>query len=150
MSDFGYRFVVDTNVLSQIGKRRRATKFFLKNTVLPDAVIHEAQGFPDIDLLRHNAHPTTPRLLEFLIKVMATVPYTDTALVNLYANLGNADPQVVATALEGKEYDSQFLLAPEWIVVTGDAAVRAKAMEFSLKVLSKDEFARLIDTEEPN
>lgn len=148
MSDFGYRFVVDTNVLSQIGRRRRGSKFFLENTVLPEAVIHEAQGFPDIELLRHNVHPTTPRLLEFLIQVMATVPDTDTSLLNLYANLGNADPLVVATALEGKEHDSQYLMVPEWIVVSGDEAVRAKANEFSLKVLSKDEFAALIDADE--
>lgn len=148
MSNFGQRYVVDTNVLSQIGKRRRASTFFLENTVLPEAVLHEAEGFPDIDSLRNNVHPTTPRLLQILIEVMATVPDTDTSLVNLYANLGNADPLVVASALEGQEYDSQFLMAPEWIVVSGDEAVRAKASEFNLKVLSKDQFAELIDDAE--
>lgn len=145
MSGFGQRYVVDTNVLSQIGKRRRTSAYFVENVVLPEAVLHEAEGFPDIALLRDNVHPTTPRMLQLLIEVMATVLDTDTRLVDLYANLGNADPLVVACALEGKEHDSQYLMAPEWIVVTGDEAVRAKAAEFKLKVLSMGQFATLID-----
>lgn len=145
MNDFGKRYVVDTNILSQIGKRRRASKFFLEFSVLPEAVLHEASGFPDIDLLRNNVHPTTPRLLQLLIEVLATVPDTDTSLVDLYANLGNADPLVIASALEGREYDSQFLISPEWVVVSGDDAVRRKATEFNLEVLSKNEFTALID-----
>lgn len=145
MSDFGRRYVVDTNALSQLGSRRRASEYFLKSTVIPEAVLHEAKGFPDITSLRDNVHPTTPRLLQLLVEVMATVPDTDTRLVNLYANLGNADPLVVACALEGQEYDGQYLMAPEWFVVTGDEAVRDKAEAFGLKVLSNSQFAALID-----
>lgn len=145
MSDFGRRYVVDTNALSQLGRRRRASEYFLESAVIPEAVLHEAKGFPDITSLRHNVHPTTPRVLQLLVEVMATVPDADTRLVNLYANLGNADPLVVACALEGQEHDGQYLMAPEWFVVTGDEAVRDKAEEFGLKVLSNSQFAALID-----
>lgn len=145
MSEFGRRFVVDTNVLSQLGRRRRESGYFLENAVIPEAVLYEARDFPDVDALRGNVHPTTPRMLEWLVKVMATVPSTDTRLVDLYANLGNADPLVIACALEGQEYDSQFLMAPDWYVISGDAAVCAKAREFELAVLSNTQFADLID-----
>jgi rRNA maturation endonuclease Nob1 len=145
MSDFGRRYVVDTNALTQLGKQRRASEYFLESAVIPEAVLREANGFPDIKSLHDNVHPTTPRVLQLLVEVMATVPDTDTRLVNLYANLGNADPLVIACALEGQEHDSQCLIAPEWFVVTGDEAVRDKAEEFGLKVLSNSQFAALID-----
>ena len=145
MSGFGQRFVIDTNALSQLGRQRRAGKFFLENAVIPEEVMHEASGFPDIATLRDNVHPTTPRVLHWLSQIMATVPSGDTRLVDLYANRGNADPLVVACALEGQERDNQLLLSPEWVVVTADEAVRDKAHEFGLTVLSNSEFAVLID-----
>lgn len=145
MNDFGQRFVIDTNALSQLGKQRRASTFFLENASIPAEVIHEASGFPDIESLRDNVHPTTPRVLHWLSRIMASVPVGDTTLVDLYANRGNADPLVVACALEGQEHDNQMLMSPEWIVVTADEAVRKKAEEFGLKVLSNREFAALID-----
>lgn len=145
MSDFGRRYVVDTNSLTQLGRRRRANKYFLENAVIPEAVLREADGFPDIQSLSENVHPTTPRVLQLLVEVMATVPDTDTRLVNLYANQGNADPLVIACALEGQEHDSQYLISPEWFIVTGDEAVREKAEQFGFKVLTNSQFARLID-----
>ncbi|WBL20242.1 hypothetical protein [Citricoccus sp. NR2] len=137
--------MIDTNALSQLGKVRRASTFFLEHAVIAEEVMHEASGFPDLALLQDNVHPTTPRVLQWLSEVLSTVPDDDTRLINLYANLGNADPFVVACALEGREHDSQFLLAPEWIIVTSDEAVRAKAEEFGLKVLSNPQFADLVD-----
>ena len=145
MNDFGRRFVIDANALIQLGKKRRASEFFLENAVIPEEVMHEAAGLPDIAALRENVHPTSPRVVHWLSRIMASVPVKDTALVDLYANRGNADPLVVACALEGQEHDSQLLLSPEWIVVTADEAVRNKAQEFGLKVLSNSEFAALID-----
>ncbi|WP_420096345.1 hypothetical protein [Brevibacterium sediminis] len=145
MNGFGQRYVIDTNALSQLGKARRASTFFLEHAVIPKEVMHEAAGFPDIASLRDNVHPTTPRVLYWLTEVLSTVLDDDTRLIDLYANLGSADPLVVACALEGQEHDSQFLLAPEWIIVTGDEAVRAKAEEFSLRVLSNSQFATLVD-----
>lgn len=150
MNDFGTRYVVDTNSLSQLGGFRRSSSFFRESARIPSEVVHEAQGFPDITTLRENAYPTTAAVLRWLVKVMATVPADDTALVDLYANRGNADPLVVACALDGQDEDSQYLDAPEWAVVTADNAVRAKAEEFGLRALSNAEFAALIDAAESN
>lgn len=137
--------MVDTNTLSQLGERRRASGFFLENAVIPEEVLREAEGLPDIGSLRENTHPTTPEVIHWLAKVMATIPDTDTTLVDLYANRGNADPLVVACAMEGQEHDNNYLEAPEWFVVTDDAAVRVKSNEFGLEVLSNSQFAALID-----
>ena len=145
MNGFGQRYVIDTNALIQLGKARRSSTFFLEHAVIPEEVMHEAAGIPDIASLRDNVHPTTPRVLYWLAEILSTVPDEDTRLIDLYANLGTADPLVVACALEGQEHDSQFLLAPEWIIVTGDEAVRAKAEEFGLRVLSNSQFATLVD-----
>ncbi|WP_104082770.1 hypothetical protein [Cryobacterium sp. Y11] len=148
MKGFGQRYVIDTNVLGQLRRHRRASAFFRENAVIPSEVLREAQGFPDIDALRKNRLPTTPKVLNWLVTVMATIPAADTNLVNLYANLGGADPFVVACALNGQDVDSVYLDAPEWIVVTGDAAVRDKAEEFGLKVFSSGEFAAIVDSAE--
>lgn len=145
MSYFERRFVVDTNALIQLGWKRRVSEFFLENAVIPEEVIHETSGFPDVAALRENVHPTTPRMLQLLTAIMASVPKNDTRLVDLYANKGNADPLVVACALERQEHDSQFLLRPEWVVVTADEAVQDKAQGFGLKVLTTTEFKALID-----
>lgn len=151
LNGFGQRYVIDTNALSQIGRRRRSTSFFLDNAVVPSEVVREAEGFPDIDVLRKNLHPTTAQVLEWLVQVLATVPAEDTSLVNLYANLGGADPLLVECALDGRTRDSPYLDAPEWVIVTGDDAVRVKAEEFGLNVLSNAEFAAVIDaTESPD
>lgn len=147
MSLFGERFVIDTNALSQIGMRRRQSPVFLERAVIPEEVLHEAEGFPDVTTLRELLQPVTPRTFYWLSRVMSTVPESDIRLVDLYANRGNADPFVVASALELQEQDSQFLDAPEWLVVTGDRAVRDKAEEFGIRVLTNTEFASLIDDE---
>ena len=148
MSGFGQRYVVDTNALSQIGRRRRSMAYFREHAAIPSEVAREAEGFPDIDALQENVLPTTSHVLEWLVQVMASVPAEDTTLVDLYANRGSADPLVVACALNGQALDSVYLDAPEWIVVTGDDAVRIKAGEFGLRVLSSAEFAAVIDASE--
>lgn len=147
MSEFGKRFVIDTNTLTALRQHRRASDFFLEHSVIPDEVLREAAGFPDISNLRPLSRPTTSRTLKWLTEVMATVRETDTQLVDLYSNKGAADPLVIACALEGQEWDSQFIDAPDWAVVTGDDAVRRKAQEFQLLVLSNTEFLDLIDSE---
>lgn len=148
MNAFGTRYVVDTNSLGQLGHRRRSSAFFREVARVPSEVLHEAAGFPDVARLRENEHPTTPAVLRWLVTVMSTVPVGDTRLVDLYANHGNADPFVVACALDGQYEDSQYLDAPDWVIVTADQAVRAKAEEFGLGVLTNAEFAALIDAAE--
>lgn len=145
MNEFGYRYVVDTNALAQIGKARRASLLFQESAVIVEEVLREAEGFPDIDSLRKSATRTTPETLRWLVEVMRTVHTQDTTLVNLYANKGGADPLVIASALEGQTRDSSYLDSPEWVVVTNDNAVKMKAEELGLLVLDSSEFAAAID-----
>lgn len=137
--------MIDTNSLSQLRRHRRGSEFFEENVAIPTEVIREAAGFPDINELRRNSYSITPEVLARLIEVMASVPPADTKLVDLYANKGGADPLVVACALDGRARDSQYLDAPEWVVVTGDDAVRSKAEEFGLPVMNNAVFAAVID-----
>lgn len=145
MIDFGQVFVVDTNALSEIGRRRRESAFFRDRVKIPGEVLHEASGFPDVDALRSRLYPASPSMFEWLQRVMEVVPVDDTTLVDLYADRGGADPILVACALDGRAHDSQFIDAPEWVVVTGDDAVRRLAAAFELRVVSNLEFAELID-----
>ena len=48
-------------------------------------------------------------------------------LEELYANLGNADPLVVACALNGQQGEEGALFSLTWTVVSGDKAVQATA-----------------------
>jgi hypothetical protein len=145
MSAFGFQYVIDNNTLKQLSRPQRASKFFRQNVRIPSEVLHEARGFGDLADLRRNEYRTTPAVLLQLVRVMATVKTTDTRLVDLYANHGNADPLVVACALDGQDREGGLLLSNEWAVVTDDHAVRAKAEEFDLRVLSNAQFAALID-----
>lgn len=80
-----------------------------------------------------------------LIEIMASVPASDTTLVNLYANLGDTDPLVVATALDGQRADEAALFGPVWIVVSGDKAVLQTAQEFELPVQNNAELQAIIE-----
>lgn len=144
----GTTYVVDTNTLSQLGQRRRASAFFLARARVPSEVLHEAAGFPDIRALRRLEISTTPTVLRWVRRVMATVPTDDTALVDLYAGSGGADPLVIACALDGQEQEDQTLDPQEWAIVTSDNAVTARALALGLRVLSNIEFAELIDDSE--
>lgn len=148
MRDFGSEYVIDNNTLRQLTRTQRASNFFRDHVHIPREVLHEARGAPDIADLRQNEYPTTPGVLHHLVRVMATIDPADTRLVDLYANKGGADPFVVACALDARDRDAQYLYAPEWVVVTGDGAVRAKAEEFGLKALSNERFAELVDAAE--
>lgn len=148
MNDFGQSYVVDTNALIRLKRHRRARSLFLDHAMLPSEVLREAAGLSDIRTLRERIYPTTPQVLECLVRVMNSLPDSDRKLVDLYSNHGGADPFVVACALDGQERDSLYLDAPEWIVVTNDDAVRDKAKEFGLHVMSSDEFAAIIDADD--
>lgn len=148
MSDFGTRYLVDTNALSQLRRQRRASKFFRANAMIPSEVVHEADGFPDVEALKQIEYSTTPSVLRWLVTVMATVPPDNTDLINLYLNQGGADPLMVACALDARDRETQHLDPLEWAIVTGDKSVRAKADEFDVRVLTYGQFADLIDGSE--
>jgi len=146
------RFVVDTNALSRLGQSRRASVYFRETARIPSEVLYESQGFPDIGDLRPNEYTTTPEVLDHLAKVMETIEVKDSKLINLYSNTGNADPLVVACALDGQkrgEY-SLFHRNQKWVIVSDDKALCTKAEEFKVKVISSDELAALIDKSQGN
>jgi len=145
VSSYGDIYVIDNNALTFLGPAHRAGTFFKQHCRIPSEVLHEAEGFPDIEELRQLEYRTTPNVLAALVEVMASVPPEDRKLVDLYANLGNADPLVVACALNGQQRDDEgALFSLTWTVVSGDKAVQATARRFGLPVLTNEEFLVLL------
>ena len=141
MSDTYY--FLDNNVISHLSKVQLASAFFKAHCRVPSEVFHEAGANAD---LRVALYPTTAVVLLALCEVMASIRPDDTSLVDLYANKGNADPLLVACALVEIRLSESFLVKPTWCVVTNDAAVRAKANDFSIETLSREEFFAAIDS----
>lgn len=137
-------FLVDNNVLSKLSRKQRGSRFFRHHCRLPSEVLHEASAFPDIRALRRLEYPVTPTVLEHVRDVLATVPPGDFSLVDLYRNMGNADPILIATALDAMAQNAQALFEEVWHIVTDDAAVRRKAIEFQLSVLGHADFQKLL------
>lgn len=133
-------YLLDNNVLSHLSRSQRASAFFFERCRLTSEVLHEAEDYPDAATFKQIEYPTTARILEHLARVMATVPDSDTALVNLYANKGAADPLLIACALHGTEEASSHLWGPSWVIVSNDKAVLTKASEFNVESLSRDDF----------
>ncbi len=134
------RYLLDNNALANIPIDARRGAFVRQNCRLPDEVLYEAQGYPDIAELADLAYPTTVAVLRALIKVMASLPPSDSKLVDLYHNRGNADPLLVACALVERELNEQRLLTEKWVIVSDDRAVQAKAAEFEVDFLSSEQF----------
>ncbi|MFJ7619802.1 hypothetical protein ACIQYZ_13475 [Rhodococcus erythropolis] len=143
-------YLVDNNALSALGRHRRSTEFFRAHCRIPDEVLYEAREFPDIAELRALRYEEGPdvarRVILQLISVMRTVPTSDTDLVDLYANKGNADPIIVACALDAKSQEECTLMPATWTIVSDDRAVRTKAGEFEVAVLTGEEFKTIVDT----
>lgn len=147
-SDF--RYLIDNNALSHLTQDQRASAFFRDRCHIPSEVLHEARGFPDFESLKANEYPTTAQVLNVLIEVMATIPVDDTKLVDLYSNRGNADPLLVACAVDAQRRSSEgVLFAPTWVVVSDDKAVQAKAGEFGITVMANSQFAAVLEGRTP-
>lgn len=141
----GRKYLVDNNALTRLTREQRVSEFFLSHCLLPTEVLFEARGFPDADQLGRLEYPTSGRVLRILGEIMATVPTDDTSLVDLYANRGNADPILVACALDGIREAEDGLFGWEWIIVSNDNAVRRTAAEFGIQTLLSDQFSTLLD-----
>jgi hypothetical protein len=85
--------------------------------------------------------------LEFVRKIMATVPVGDTSLIDLYGNRGAADPGLIALALEAHDREQATLFPDTWIIVTNDKAVLGAAQDFGIETMAPSTLARLIDLE---
>jgi hypothetical protein len=139
------RYVLDNNALNKLTAEQRASEFVREHCRIPAEVLHEAQGFPDIDRLRDLEYPMSPGLLETLKTVMASVPPDDKKLIDLYSNTGNADPILVAVALHATDGESDWLFPNDWQIVTNDTAVQRKAAEFGIATLKSIDFLQIIN-----
>lgn len=139
------KYLVDNNALNYIGAKRRGSEFFRKHCRVTEDVQYEARFTVRGSALAGLTVSTTPRVLQHVTKIMATVSVGDIALLELYGNKGAADPLLVATALAMNEAESDSLPADEWIVVTADGALTAKAKEFGIATAAPQELAVLID-----
>lgn len=133
-------FLLDNNVLSHLTLAQRGSSFFNISCRLPTEVLFEALGYPDIEVLRKVEYPTTVGVLAMLAKVMSSLPVRDIGLVDLYANKGAGDPMLIACALEGQLISESQLIGYQWVVVSNDKAVRQRAVELFVKVMTRDEF----------
>lgn len=138
------KYLIDTNALSRIGRTNRGSAFVRATCRIPSEVLHEADGFPDIATLRVLEYPVTADVLNLVRKVMATVPPGDKSLVDLYHVQGNADPILVATALDAIAKSEETLLVEDWQIVTDDDGVKKKAAEFDLRTVTSVEFMMLV------
>lgn len=59
-------------------------------------------------------------------------------------NRGNADPILVATALDAIAKSEETLLIEDWQIVTDDEGVKKKASESDLRTVTSAEFNKLV------
>jgi hypothetical protein len=139
----GRRYLLDNNALTKLTRAQRSGPFVLEFCRIPTEVLYEATGLPGQCALGELEYKTTAEVLEFLRKVMATVPPGDFKLVDLRSNKGAADPVLVAAAaLHAMDEEAQRLLQDEWVIVTDEQAVARKAAEYGIDTLTAPE-ARL-------
>lgn len=137
-------YLVDNNVLSKLNRADRESTFFTRSCRLPSEVLYEASSLPDIAALRQLEYPMSTSVLDLVRKVMSTVQPGDHELVDLYHVQGNADPILIAIALDAMDKSGQTLIEEDWQVVSDDKAVRTKAGEFDITVLTTTEFVGLL------
>lgn len=137
-------YLLDNNALGKISRRDRGSEFVRTFCRIPSEVLHEASGYPDIASLSELEYPTTVAVLSVLAEVMATVDVGDTSLIDLYHNRGNADPLLVACALDARRANSPFLFGEDWLIVSDDQAVQRKAAQFGVEFLSSASFLEVV------
>lgn len=133
-------YLVDNNVLSRMTRSQRAHMATRGDCWIPSEVLHEADGFPDILLLTEMEYPLTASVIDKLRLVMSELKPGDADLVDLYANEGNADPILIACALDARESSEDSLFPEEWVVVTNDGALRDTAVGWSVRTISSEDF----------
>ncbi|WP_411815817.1 hypothetical protein [Gordonia sp. SND2] len=148
MMDDDPQYLVDNNVLTKLTVQDRASAFFTARCHIPTEVLYEARDYPDYSTLAKREYRTTPSVLRHLVDVLKTVPSNDTKLLNLYANQGNADPLIIACALDGKSRNDGQLFGPTWIVVSDDGAVQSNAVKLGVPLMTSVEFRALFDSAE--
>ncbi|GAA3338664.1 hypothetical protein GCM10017714_10920 [Curtobacterium pusillum] len=137
----GTFYLLDNNVLTRLTPEQRASAFVHEQCRLPSEVLHEARFLPDVDSLRALEYVTNEGVIQHLAAVLQRVPADDTTLIDLYANLGNADPLLLACALDALAEAELGLFGAEWVVVSNDRAVVTLAGDLGVQTLSSEEFS---------
>ena len=130
-------FFLDTNVVSHLRAEHIASPFFLERCLIPAEVFHESDGRAE---LRPIVYAVTEAVLTALGDVMASLEPGDLSLINLYRNAGNADPMLVACALVETRKAEHMLVAPTFVVVSHDGAVRDKCRDFGIPSMARGDF----------
>lgn len=140
----GHRYLLDNNVLSRLTVEERSLPFIREHCRIPSEVLHEARFLPDAVSLTELEYRTTGRVLYHLQRVMERVPVDDVHLVDLYSGKGNADPLLVACALDAVHEEDEGLFGDDWAIISNDEAVLAMARLFGVTVLTSNEFDPLL------
>jgi hypothetical protein len=137
------RYLVDTVTLSRMTEAQRGSEFMRRCCRIPEEILFEAMGLPDIDKLRLLNYPITTAVLDNVKTVMATIKAGD-KVVELYGNKGNGDVMLLATALTEMAVSAGQLIGDRWIIATGDSGLIRKAHELNLETCETDEFIALV------
>jgi hypothetical protein len=134
-------YLIDDNALGPRGDRKKLA-YFREHCRVPAEVAHESRRARHAELLESLTIEMTPAMLAELAAVMKTVPCGHTKFIDLYNYKGTADPILVAVAVA---LSTEDLFSDDWMIVTSDKEVRAKAEEFSIGTLTPQELAEAID-----
>lgn len=141
------KYLVDNNALITLSVRRVGSEFFRSNCHVTPDVLFEASEHPEERVLREGLVEFSSATFEHIRQIMKNIAAGDIRLVDLYKNLGAADPGLVAFILEKADEDDGLLLPNKWILVTRDRAVRDLALSYDIAVMEPGELSDLIDGE---
>lgn len=134
-------YLIDNNALGPLGDRKKSA-FFREHCRVPAEVAHESRRAKHAKLLEALTIEMTPAMLAQLTDVMKTVPVGHTKFIDLYNYKGAADPILVALAVV---LSSDDLFSDNWVIVTQDKEVVAKAKAFSVDTMTPKALASVID-----
>ena len=137
------RYLVDTVTLSRMTANQRASAFMHNRCRIPEEIIYEARGLPDVEMLKPLIYPITTTVLENVKVVLATTKAED-KVVDLYRNEGNGDVMLLATALTEMSVSEVQLFGDRWIIATADKGLTRKAVELGVLTCTSDQFIALV------
>jgi hypothetical protein len=137
------RYLVDNVTLSRMTTNQRASAFMHSRCRIPEEIIYEARGLPDIEMLKPLIYPITTTVLENAKVVLATIKAGD-KVIDLYRNEGNGDVVLLATALTEMSVSAGQLFGDRWIIATADKGLTTKAVELGVLTCTSDQFIALV------
>ena len=134
-------YLIDNNALGPLGDRKKS-RFFREHCRVPAEVAYESRRAKHAKLLESLTIEMTRAMVAQLTDVMKTVPVGHTKFIDLYNYKGTADPILVALAVV---LSSEDLFSDNWVIVTQDKEVVAKAKECSVDTMTPKDLASVID-----